>query len=39
MILAQTPMQNTNKDFWHMVWSQKSKLIMCLHTAAEVSDD
>uniref|UniRef100_A0A182WEQ7 Tyrosine-protein phosphatase non-receptor type 23 n=1 Tax=Anopheles minimus TaxID=112268 RepID=A0A182WEQ7_9DIPT len=37
-ILAQTPLPNTVNDFWNMVWSQKSNVIVCLHTANELLD-
>uniref|UniRef100_A0A8W7Q162 Tyrosine-protein phosphatase non-receptor type 23 n=1 Tax=Anopheles coluzzii TaxID=1518534 RepID=A0A8W7Q162_ANOCL len=36
-ILAQAPLPNTVNDFWNMIWSQKSNVIVCLHTANEVS--
>ncbi|XP_038106035.1 tyrosine-protein phosphatase non-receptor type 23 [Culex quinquefasciatus] len=38
MILAQTPLQNTVNDFWNMIWSQKSNLVVCLHTPTEILD-
>ncbi|XP_058118918.1 tyrosine-protein phosphatase non-receptor type 23 [Anopheles ziemanni] len=37
-ILAQTPLPNTVNDFWNMAWSQKSNVIICLHTANELLD-
>ncbi|XP_052902553.1 tyrosine-protein phosphatase non-receptor type 23 [Anopheles moucheti] len=37
-ILAQTPLPNTVNDFWNMIWSQKSNVIVCLHTANELLD-
>uniref|UniRef100_A0A182PUL2 Tyrosine-protein phosphatase non-receptor type 23 n=1 Tax=Anopheles epiroticus TaxID=199890 RepID=A0A182PUL2_9DIPT len=37
-ILAQTPLANTVNDFWNMIWSQKSNVIVCLHTANELLD-
>ncbi|XP_050079979.1 tyrosine-protein phosphatase non-receptor type 23 [Anopheles maculipalpis] len=37
-ILAQTPLPNTVNDFWNMVWSQKSNVVVCLHTANELLD-
>uniref|UniRef100_A0A1B0CJL9 Tyrosine-protein phosphatase non-receptor type 23 n=1 Tax=Lutzomyia longipalpis TaxID=7200 RepID=A0A1B0CJL9_LUTLO len=38
LILAQTPKSTTFKDFWFMVWSQKSQLVVCLHPPAEILD-
>uniref|UniRef100_A0A1Q3FGM0 Putative tyrosine-protein phosphatase non-receptor type 23 n=1 Tax=Culex tarsalis TaxID=7177 RepID=A0A1Q3FGM0_CULTA len=38
MILAQTPLQNTVNDYWNMIWSQKSNLVVCLHTPTEILD-
>ncbi|XP_037046080.1 tyrosine-protein phosphatase non-receptor type 23 isoform X2 [Bradysia coprophila] len=38
LILAQTPLRNTVTDFWHMIWSQKSRLIVCLHSPTEMLD-
>lgn len=35
-ILTQTPMQNTLEDYWSMIWSQKSRVAVCLHTTNEV---
>uniref|UniRef100_A0AAG5DH73 Tyrosine-protein phosphatase non-receptor type 23 n=1 Tax=Anopheles atroparvus TaxID=41427 RepID=A0AAG5DH73_ANOAO len=37
-VLAQTPLPNTVNDFWNMVWSQKSNVVVCLHTANELLD-
>lgn len=37
-ILAQTPMQNTLNDFWSMIWSQKARIVVCLHTPNEILD-
>ncbi|EAA05698.4 AGAP011586-PA [Anopheles gambiae str. PEST] len=37
-ILAQAPLPNTVNDFWNMIWSQKSNVIVCLHTANELLD-
>lgn len=36
-ILADAPTFNTIKDFWCMIWSQKSKYVVSLSTAEEVS--
>lgn len=36
-ILTQTPMANTVNDYWEMVWSQKANMLVCLHSANEVS--
>lgn len=36
-IMAQTPMENTINDWWEMVWSQKSNVLVCLHSSTEVS--
>lgn len=36
-ILTQTPMTNTVNDYWEMVWSQKSGILVCLHSVNEVS--
>lgn len=36
-ILTQTPMVNTVNDYWEMVWSQKSTILICLHSPNEVS--
>ncbi|XP_059609021.1 tyrosine-protein phosphatase non-receptor type 23 isoform X2 [Phlebotomus argentipes] len=38
LILAQTPKATTFKDFWFMVWSQKSQLVVCLHPPTEMLD-
>lgn len=38
-VLTQTPMSNTVGDYWEMVWSQKSKTLVCLHSSNEVSFD
>uniref|UniRef100_A0A6B2EHM7 Putative tyrosine-protein phosphatase non-receptor type 23 n=1 Tax=Phlebotomus kandelakii TaxID=1109342 RepID=A0A6B2EHM7_9DIPT len=38
LILAQTPKATTFKDFWFMVWSQKSQLVVCLHPPTEILD-
>lgn len=35
-ILTQTPMLNTVNDYWEMVWSQKSNILVCLHSPNEV---
>ncbi|KAM7357690.1 tyrosine-protein phosphatase non-receptor type protein myopic isoform 2-T2 [Cochliomyia hominivorax] len=37
-IIAQTPQQNTINDFWSMIWSQKARTILCLHTPNEMLD-
>lgn len=31
-------MTNTIEDFWNMIWSQKSKTVVCLHTPTEMLD-
>lgn len=36
-IVAQTPQANTINDFWSMIWSEKSRTVVCLHTPNEVS--
>lgn len=36
-IMAQIPMENTLIDYWEMVWSQKSNVIVCLYSSSEVS--
>uniref|UniRef100_A0A1I8MVM7 Tyrosine-protein phosphatase non-receptor type 23 n=1 Tax=Musca domestica TaxID=7370 RepID=A0A1I8MVM7_MUSDO len=38
LIIAQTPQQNTINDFWSMVWSQKARTVLCLHTPNEMLD-
>uniref|UniRef100_W4VRD8 Putative tyrosine-protein phosphatase non-receptor type 23 n=1 Tax=Corethrella appendiculata TaxID=1370023 RepID=W4VRD8_9DIPT len=38
LILAQTPLTNTINDFWNMIWSQKSNIVVCLHTPNEILD-
>ncbi|XP_055701901.1 tyrosine-protein phosphatase non-receptor type 23 isoform X2 [Phlebotomus papatasi] len=38
LILAQTPKATTFKDFWFMVWSQKSQVVVCLHPPTEILD-
>lgn len=35
-IIAQIPMENTLNDYWDMIWSQKSNVIVCLYTNTEV---
>lgn len=35
-IMAQTPLENTINDWWEMVWSQKSNVLVCLHSNTEV---
>lgn len=35
-IMAQTPLENTVNDWWQMVWSQKSNVLVCLHSNSEV---
>ncbi|XP_037827067.1 tyrosine-protein phosphatase non-receptor type 23-like [Lucilia sericata] len=37
-IIAQTPQQNTINDFWSMIWSQKARTILSLHTPNEMLD-
>lgn len=37
-IMAQTPMDNTLSDWWEMVWSQKSNILVCLHSSSELLD-
>lgn len=37
-ILGQTPMNNTVNDFWSMIWTQKSRTVVCLHTPNEILD-
>ncbi|KAH8404540.1 hypothetical protein KR222_011850 [Zaprionus bogoriensis] len=37
-IVAQTPQANTINDFWSMIWSEKSRTVVCLHTANELFD-
>lgn len=37
-IIAQTPQQNTQNDFWSMIWSQKARTLVCLHTPNEILD-
>ncbi|ALC44607.1 mop [Drosophila busckii] len=38
IIIAQTPQANTINDFWSMIWSQKSRTVVCLHTTNELFD-
>ncbi|XP_061395463.1 tyrosine-protein phosphatase non-receptor type 23 [Musca vetustissima] len=38
LIIAQTPQQNTINDFWSMIWSQKARTVLCLHTPNEMLD-
>lgn len=35
-IVSQTPQANTINDFWSMIWSEKSRTVLCLHTTNEV---
>lgn len=35
-IMAQMPMENTINDWWEMVLSQKSNVLICLHSNSEV---
>jgi tyrosine-protein phosphatase non-receptor type 23 len=35
-IMAQIPMENTMNDYWEMVWSQKSNVLVCLYSNSEV---
>jgi len=35
-IMAQIPMENTLNDYWEMVWSQKSNVLVCLYSNSEV---
>ncbi|XP_017019523.1 tyrosine-protein phosphatase non-receptor type 23 [Drosophila kikkawai] len=37
-IIAQTPQANTINDFWSMIWSEKSRTVVCLHTTNELFD-
>ncbi|XP_017109513.2 tyrosine-protein phosphatase non-receptor type 23 [Drosophila bipectinata] len=37
-IVAQTPQANTINDFWSMIWSEKSRSVVCLHTTNELFD-
>ncbi|EDX10468.1 GD12600 [Drosophila simulans] len=37
-IVAQTPQPNTINDFWSMIWSEKSRTVVCLHTPNELFD-
>ncbi|EDW85389.2 uncharacterized protein Dwil_GK10583 [Drosophila willistoni] len=37
-IIAQTPQSNTINDFWSMVWSEKARTVICLHTTNELLD-
>lgn len=37
-IMAQTPLQNTVNDFWSMIWTQKARTVVCLHTPNEILD-
>ncbi|KAH8379149.1 hypothetical protein KR009_003303 [Drosophila setifemur] len=37
-ILAQTPQANTINDFWSMIWSEKARTVVCLHTTNELFD-
>ncbi|XP_017068347.1 tyrosine-protein phosphatase non-receptor type 23 [Drosophila eugracilis] len=37
-IVAQTPQANTVNDFWSMIWSEKSRTVVCLHTTNELFD-
>lgn len=37
-ILGQTPLNNTINDFWSMIWTQKSRTVVCLHTPNEILD-
>lgn len=37
-ILGQTPLNNTVNDFWSMIWMQKSRCVVCLHTPNEILD-
>ncbi|KAG5681386.1 hypothetical protein PVAND_010828 [Polypedilum vanderplanki] len=37
-IMAQIPMENTINDWWEMLWSQKSNIIVCLHSESELLD-
>ncbi|XP_043647782.1 tyrosine-protein phosphatase non-receptor type 23 [Drosophila teissieri] len=37
-IVAQTPQSNTINDFWSMIWSEKSRTVVCLHTPNELFD-
>ncbi|XP_016999257.2 tyrosine-protein phosphatase non-receptor type 23 [Drosophila takahashii] len=37
-IVAQTPQANTINDFWSMIWSEKSRTVVCLHTTNELFD-
>ncbi|XP_032586780.1 tyrosine-protein phosphatase non-receptor type 23 isoform X2 [Drosophila mojavensis] len=38
IIVAQTPQANTINDFWSMIWSEKSRTVLCLHTTNELFD-
>ncbi|KAH8270247.1 hypothetical protein KR018_006177 [Drosophila ironensis] len=37
-IVAQTPQANSINDFWSMIWSEKSRTVVCLHTTNELFD-
>ncbi|KAL5291505.1 PTPN23.2 family protein [Megaselia abdita] len=37
-ILGQTPLNNTVNDFWSMIWTQKCRTVVCLHTPNEILD-
>ncbi|EDV97316.1 GH16790 [Drosophila grimshawi] len=37
-IVSQTPQANTTNDFWSMIWSEKSRTVVCLHTTNELFD-
>ncbi|XP_016965824.1 tyrosine-protein phosphatase non-receptor type 23 [Drosophila biarmipes] len=37
-IVAQTPQANTINDFWSMIWSEKPRTVVCLHTTSELFD-
>ncbi|XP_023170307.2 tyrosine-protein phosphatase non-receptor type 23 [Drosophila hydei] len=37
-IVSQTPQANTINDFWSMIWSEKSRTVLCLHTTNELFD-
>ncbi|XP_064545963.1 tyrosine-protein phosphatase non-receptor type 23 [Drosophila montana] len=38
IIVSQTPQANTINDFWSMIWSEKSRTVVCLHTTNELFD-
>ncbi|KAL7034369.1 hypothetical protein ACKWTF_007933 [Chironomus riparius] len=37
-IMAQIPMENTMNDYWEMIWSQKSNVLVCLYSSSELLD-